>query len=110
MEPTTIEMIDIRELTQEELDNIQGAWGLASLAGAVIGGVSSGAGAYISSGGDWKATGIAAAGGAVAGAIFPWNSVRSAATSIGRSVVSGGVVGGITAATEGGTAPTPPQQ
>ena len=108
----TIETTDaaqIRELTKDELEAIQGGLWL-NAAGAAVGAISSGAGAYISSGGDWKATGIAAAGGAAAGFALPWNSVRSAATSVGRSLISGGVVGGITKATEGSRAPTPPQQ
>jgi hypothetical protein len=111
MMTTTIETIDLtetRELTQEELDAIKGAW-LLNAIGAVVGGISSGAGAYISSGGDWRATGIAAAGGAAAGFIFPWNSVRSAATSVGRSLVSGTTVGAVSAVADR-VAPVPPQQ
>jgi lactobin A/cerein 7B family class IIb bacteriocin len=104
----TTDETGIRNLTQEELEAIQGGWLLNAL-GAVVGGISSGAGAYISSGGNWGATAIAAAGGAAAGFVLPWNSVRSAATSVGRSLISGTVAGGLTAATQGPST-APPQQ
>jgi hypothetical protein len=106
MEPTTNETIKIRELTQDELDNIQGGYVLNAI-GAGVGAVSSGAGAYISSGGNLRTTAIAAAGGAVAGAVFPWNTVRSAATSVGRSLVSGATVGAVSRTAD---SVVPPQQ
>lgn len=101
MEPT-----DLRELTREELDRIQGGW-LLNAAGAIVGAASSGAGAYTSSGGNLRTTALAAAGGAVAGTIFPWNSVRSAAQSVGRSLISGATVGVLRPAAD---AVVPPQQ
>jgi len=85
---TTIATLEIRELTREELEAIQGAW-VANAIGGVVGAVSGGVSSYITSGGDWRATATGAIGGGVAGIISPISSVRSAAQAIGAGALSG---------------------
>jgi hypothetical protein len=79
---------EIRELTREELDAIQGGW-VANAVGAGVGALSGGVTSYISSGGDWSTTAKGAAVGAVTGAINPVSSIGTAARAIGTGIVAG---------------------
>ena len=85
---TTTATFEIRELTREELDAIQGGW-VAHAVGAGVGAVAGGATSYISSGGNWGATARGAAVGAVTGAINPVSSIGTAARAIGTGIVGG---------------------
>ena len=87
MNPTTT-TIEIRELTRDELNSIQGGW-VANAVGAGVGAVAGGATSYISSGGDWGATGRGAAVGGLTGAINPVSTVGTAARAIGTGVLAG---------------------
>ena len=82
--------MDFRELTLEEIDDVDGAWVLNAL-GALVGGVATAAGVS-AAGGGYGAIAAGFAGGAVAGAFNPASSVGAVARGIG-----GGFAGGATA-------------
>ncbi len=70
-----------RELTEEELKHVNGAW-VANVAGAAVGGISAGFGAY-AAGASWTAIGWSVAGGAFAGAWAPVSAFGTAARNFG---------------------------
>ncbi|MFN0251301.1 MAG: hypothetical protein ACKV2T_30780, partial [Kofleriaceae bacterium] len=92
-----INTIEIRELSADELEEIQGGW-VANAVGAGVGAVSGGVSSYFASGGNWRSTLAGAAGGAVAGAFNPVGAVGTAAAQVGRAVISGGVAGAVNGA------------
>lgn len=84
----TIQANEIRVLSSDELDDVQGGW-VANAIGAGVGAISGGVTSYISSRGDWGATARGAAVGAITGAINPVSSVRTAAQAVATGVVGG---------------------
>lgn len=82
--------VGFRELTLEEIDDVNGAWVLNAL-GALVGGVATAAGVS-AAGGGYGAIAAGFAGGAFAGAFNPASSVGAVARGIG-----GGFGGGFTA-------------
>lgn len=85
-----VAQVGLRELTVEEIDDVNGAWVLNAL-GALVGGVATAAGVS-AAGGGYGAIAAGFAGGAVAGAFNPASSVGAVARGIG-----GGFGGGFTA-------------
>jgi hypothetical protein len=84
---------EIRPLSREELESIQGAF-WANAAGAAVGAVSGGVSSYLASGGNWRSAAAGALGGGVAGAFNPVGAIGSAAMAVGRGVIGGAVAGG----------------
>lgn len=88
-----IDFCEIRQLSDDEMEDIQGGF-WANVAGAAVGGVAGGVSSYFASGGNWKSAAAGALGGAAAGALNPVGAIGSAAAAVGRGVVSGVVAGG----------------
>lgn len=97
--------IEIRQLSAEELEEIQGGF-WANVAGAGVGAVAGGVSSYFASGGNWRSAAAGALGGAAAGALNPVGTIGTAAAAVGRGVVSGLVAGGANRAM-GNTNPGP---
>lgn len=72
--------MDMRDLTQDEVDEVSGAW-IANAAGAVVGAIGGGVGGYITSGGSLRGAAVGAGVGAVGGAFSPIRGVVTAATA-----------------------------
>jgi len=53
---TALAISDVRELTMEETDEVNGAW-VANAVGAGIGALGGGVTGFISSGGSWRSAG-----------------------------------------------------
>jgi hypothetical protein len=68
-----VSSVRMSELSGTEMEETEGAWGAASVAGGVVGGISAGA-TYATTAGPnfgWGSFGVATAGGAAAGAANP---------------------------------------
>lgn len=92
--------LDVRELTPDEVEEVNGAW-VANAIGAVVGGIGGGVAGYVTSGGSVRSAIAGAAGGAIVGAISPVRGVLGAANAV-RVLHATGVGAAVGAGVEAG--------